>query len=169
MNACPKWKDPLLDYSLGAAPAHGLEEHVAACPACSTALAELRARATQLDTALHQLVRAAEPSPALRARLWAAIEGEAAPAARPAWAGILAATIVFVLALVFLPGLADRWARPGPRPRTSLTEWRSPTESLLRSPGETLLRTTPRLGEAYFPLETIPSEPNGSKGGNNES
>lgn len=170
MTACRDWKESLLDLALGEPPAPGLEKHLAVCPACSAALADLRARSRQLDAALPQLVRGAEPSPALRPRVLAAVEAEAAPTlARPAWAGILVALAVFLLAIVSLPRLADRRTRPGVPPKVTLSEWRSPTEALLRSPGDELLRSTPRLGETYFPLETPPAGAKKNKGGNNES
>src|SRR5215475_14780608 len=43
--------------------------------------------------------------------------------------------------------LKQRRNSPAPQPDlASLSEWRSPTEFLLRTPGATLLRTVPRLG-----------------------
>lgn len=35
------------------------------------------------------------------------------------------------------------------RPAAALSQWRSPTASLLETPGRQLLRTTPRLGEPF--------------------
>lgn len=160
MNACREWKDRLLDVALGA-PAKELEVHLAVCPACAAALADFRAQRQRLDAAVHQLVGAAEPSPALRARVLAAVESvPAAGQAQPASVGALAAVAVIVLAGLLLDQPAT-----APRPLTSLSDWRSPTDWLLETPGDALLRSTPRVGDFYFPLEPEKD----SKGGNNES
>jgi hypothetical protein len=58
------------------------------------------------------------------------------------------------LALAAGVGGALHWLRPGPAPLTEeeaiarLSSWRAPTESLLRAPGDQLLRGVPRLGES---------------------
>jgi len=165
MTACKKQEDRLLDYALGALPAAAageMETHLAACAGCAAALVEWRGRRERLDAALGTLVRGAEPPPAFRARVVAAAETAAAKRwTQPAWAGALAAVAVVALAGALLerPAVA-------PRPPVSLSEWRSPTDWLLRTPGDALLRTTPRLGEFYFPLP--PAEAESNKGGNNE-
>jgi len=162
MTACREWKDRLLDVALGAPVEAKLEAHLGACPACAAAFANWRARRERLDAALHQLVRGAEPSPAFRARVLAASETvPAAGPAQPAWVGALAAVAVVLLAGMLL----DQPASP-PRRVTSLSEWRSPTDWLLRTPGDELLRSTPRVGDFYFSLQ--PAEAGSSKGGNNE-
>jgi hypothetical protein len=33
-----------------------------------------------------------------------------------------------------------------------LAEWRAPSDSLLKTPGQEILKTTPKLGDAYFPV-----------------
>ncbi len=38
---------------------------------------------------------------------------------------------------------------------TRLSAWRSPTEDLLRTPVEPLIRGVPRLGETFFKLEPV--------------
>lgn len=158
MTACRQWKDGLLDVALGASATPQLEEHLRGCAACAATLAEGRARRQQLDAALGQLVRGAEPSPAFRARVLAAIETSPASAVgQPAWAGVLAAVAVVVLTGVVLPRLGERQEpASGAASIAMLSAWRSPTESLLHSPGDDFLRSTPRLGELYFPLEPIP-------------
>lgn len=171
MTACREWKDRLLETALGA-PVHGepvqgepadarLAAHLRACAGCAAALEELAARRAQMDAAVRQLVGGAEPSPAFRARVLAAAETlPVTGAGQPAWLGALAAVAVMVLAGVLLQPPA-----PAPRPAPSLSEWRSPTDWLLRTPGDELLRSTPRVGDFYFPLE---SEKDSSQGGKNE-
>jgi len=161
MTACREWKDRLLDAALGEPAEAKLDAHLAACPACSAALADWRAHGERLDAAVNQLVRAAEPSPAFRARVLAAAESvPAAGAAQPAWLGALAA-----VAVVLLAGLMLDQPASAPRRVTRLSDWRSPTDWLLETPGDELLRSAPRVGDFYFSLEP---EKDSSKGGNNE-
>lgn len=171
MTACRRWKDRLLDYALEAlpaSPARELEAHLRGCPDCACAWEDLRARRRQMDAALAQLVRGTEPSPAFRARVLAAAEASpAAPALRPVWGPALAALAVLVLVAAFLPSLAERAAAP--RQSVSLSDWRSPTQSLLRPPGGDWLSAAPRLGQFYFPLAPAPPDSANGKGGNDES
>jgi anti-sigma factor RsiW len=176
MNACPRWSDRLLDFSFGALEASALsevEEHLQDCPACAARLGELRPLCQRLDAGVRQLVGGAAPSPGFRARLLSATEASATGAGwQPAWRGALAA-VVSVLALVVAPSLADRWFAPAAPAAadsvTTLLEWRSPTESLLRSPTAELLQSAPRLGEFYFPLDSVATVEGGEVGGNDES
>jgi anti-sigma factor RsiW len=170
MIACPDRRDQLLDSALGVLGASAVSElamHLAACSACAAALADLRARREQLDAGLAALVGGVEPSPDFRARVLAAVEREPSqPWAAPAWAGALAALLFVVLAA----GALYRSSAPSQTFGTrapSLTDWRSPTESLLRAPASSLLNSAPRLGETYFPLPCTRSESN--SGGNHES
>lgn len=49
--------------------------------------------------------------------------------------------------------------RPRPQPALSfLSQWRSPTEYLLRLPGDPLLKTVPRFGESWFEIKKLASE-----------
>lgn len=173
MPACRRWHDRLLDYTLSALDAPAVQEveaHLNACSACAAAVVELRTRGEQLAAALPQLVADAEPSPAFRARVLAAIEHEPGlPLSVPAWAGALAAVVVLALAGFVLRPPEEPWADRTASDVTALSTWRSPTESLLRSPGDALLTTTPRLGEFYFPLEPAPASAGEPNGGNNES
>jgi anti-sigma factor RsiW len=175
VNACHGWNDRLLDCALGGidpAAVAKVEDHLAGCVACTAALADLRAREQQIGAALGQLVRGAEPSAGFRARVLAAARAPVAPAVRqPAWKGVLAAVAVVLLAVVFLPALAERWAALSQMESVtpSLSAWRSPTDSLLRSSTDELLRSPPRLGEFYFPLDSLRTEAGDENGGNNES
>lgn len=171
-GACRAWNDRLLDYALCALSASvvsQVETHLKTCPNCTAALADLRARRAQLDTALAQLVAGAEPSPALRARVLAAVEVR--PPTTPwgsAWVGVLAAGATVLVLGFTLPPLAERWIPAAPQ-AVSISDWRSPTESLLRSPAANLLEAPPRLGEFYFPLVPAPPRTGARKGGNDES
>ena len=170
MSACREWNDRLLDYVLEALPASAaveVEGHLKGCSACAAALPELRARAGRLDAALSGWVAGAAPSAGFRARVVAATENQESPSlALPAWAGALAAVAMVVLVGVWLPRFLEPEAGPA---ATSLSTWRSPTESLMRSPAQNYFRAAPRLGEFYFPLEPAPKGAGSENGGNDES
>ncbi|MFQ5778849.1 MAG: anti-sigma factor family protein [Terriglobia bacterium] len=174
MTACRDWNDRLLDYTLGVLDAlvvRDLEAHLSACPACAAALVDLRACRAQMDAAIHQLIQGAEPAADFRARVLAAVESPAVSVAgRPAWVGATAAVAVVLLAAVLLSWLGEQPAGPVQESAiavASLSEWRSPTESLLRTPGDEVLRSVPRLGEFYFPLE-FPLATAGEENGGND-
>ena len=85
MKACRQWKDSLLDFVLGAltgAEPRAVEQHLTNCPRCAAALKGLRGRAEELEAAVHQLVREADPTPSFEARLR---ERLAAHAERATW------------------------------------------------------------------------------------
>ncbi|MGH9863527.1 MAG: hypothetical protein ACRD35_08900 [Candidatus Acidiferrales bacterium] len=172
MNACARWQDDLLELALGV-PAGEVEKHIQRCPGCAAAAAELATGAAKLEAALRELSPPAEPSPDFRLRVLAAAEArERRTAGQLGWAGALAAVTAVALAGLLLPGVREQWATPKGTAvvsRPSLSQWRSPTESLLRSPAEVLLRSTPRLGDFYYPLTPPRARAAGEKGGNNES
>ena len=173
MNPCREWKGRLLDDVLGALPAPATREvemHVEKCAACASALVELRARHQQLELTLAHWVAGAEPPPDFRPRVLAAAEAaRGLSLTAPAWAGVLAAVAIVLLAGVLIQrfGNAGTGSTVGPTP--SLSSWQSPTETLLRSPAEDFLRAAPRLGESYFLLEPAPADAGLKNGGNNES
>ncbi len=175
MNACARWHDPLLERALGAPEASRdeVEKHIQGCSGCAAAAAELSTGAAKLDAALRELASAAESTPEFRLRVLAAAESrERENIGQLTWAGALAAVVVMALAGLLFSEVRERRAAPravvtvsGP----SLSQWSSPTESLLRSPAEALLRGTPRLGEFYYPLAPPRARAAEEKGGNNES
>ena len=138
MIACRSWQHRLPDYELEAlssSAARAVEDHLHQCAACAVAAADLRRRRQQMDAALEQLFSDAEPSPAFGARVLAAAEASRpATGWQPAWAGVLAGAALAVVALVLLQPLQRRWeARSTPVIASpSLSEWRAPTDGLLR-------------------------------------
>jgi hypothetical protein len=152
-NACEKWKDQLLEAALTGATPKDLEEHLRGCAKCSTELDEVRARAARLEALLPLVVQGAEPSADFRARVLAAAgEGKRARSWR-VWtlAGAAAAIVVVVMIGV---NLQRRTARmiPGDELAAAqkLAEWRAPSDGLLATPGQEMLRTMPRLGKSYL-------------------
>lgn len=149
MIPCREWKDALIDHALGQAADAALEAHLAGCSACAAALRGWRERAAQLDPAIRQLT-ASEPGPYGPERILARAALRPRPPfyMRLAWA----LPLVILLALTFY-----KLSRPEPRaplPLTALSTWRSPTQSLLRSPADPLLKDVPRLGEGFFQMKS---------------
>jgi hypothetical protein len=83
-------------------------------------------------------------------RVWAAAQARARPggrlrvAARLAWGALLAAAAAVAL-------LVTRGGN-GP-PALALAAWRSPTEFLLRTPGDTMLRSVPLLSASVVEVQ----------------
>ena len=165
-NACEKWNDPLREAALTGSLTAGLEEHLRSCAKCSAELEEVRARAARLDALLPLVAQGAEPSPNFRARVLAeagtAREGKRA---RPWRVWTLAgASAVVVVVLMIAVTLQRRTARmiPGDELAAAqkLAEWRAPSDGLLVTPGQEILRTMPRLGESYLnvPVKTDEEE-----------
>jgi anti-sigma factor RsiW len=165
-NACEKWKDPLREAALTGTTAKELEEHLRSCAKCSAELDEVRARAARLDALLPLVAQGAGPSANFRARVLAAAEGKVgAKRARPWRVWTLAgATAVVLVVLIIGVALQRRTARmiPGDELAAAqkLAEWRAPSDGLLVTPGQEILRTMPRLGESYLnvPVKTDEEE-----------
>jgi hypothetical protein len=118
----------------------------------------LRERSRQLDSGLRSLVCTEGPSPAFRHRLTSAIE--ARRASRFGWrvpiGAIAAGLAVAVLGIILGRGVNRRSGRedsPVPPSAAQISEWRSPTDALLRTSDE-FLNLSPRFGVTYFPIES---------------
>ena len=155
-NSCPEWTERLMDAALSNEVHAALGDHLKRCERCAAALTALRRRREQMDSLLPLLVRGAEPSLGFRARVLAATE-YSLPRRRPwlARAGALAAATAVIVAVIVLGSV---WRFHVNKNKSnailyaSVAEWRSPTEALLRSGSSEILRSSPRLGELYFPL-----------------
>jgi hypothetical protein len=161
-NACERWKDPLREAALTGAAEKDFAEHLRSCAKCSTELDEVRARAVRLDALLPLVAQGAEPSADFRARVLAAAEakGEGKRARPwPVWTLAGAAAVVVVVLIIGVT-LQRRTARmiPGDELAAAqkLAEWRAPSDSLLVTPGQEILKTTPKLGQSYLsvPVKT---------------
>jgi hypothetical protein len=152
-DACEKWKDQLLEAALTGAMAKDLEEHLRSCVKCSAELDEGRARAARLEALLPLVAQGAEPSADFRAGVLAAA-GEGKRAGRwRMWtlAGAAAAIVVVVMIGVNLQRRTARMiAENELAAAQKLAEWRAPSDGLLVTPGQEILRTTPRFGESYL-------------------
>ena len=151
MNTCPKWEEELIDHALGQSSGAGLEAHLAACAGCSQALEAWRQKAAQMDAGVQQLT-AAEPLAYGPQRILTQIQ-QRSPG-KPFYGRVALAALTLTVSLVVA---LYRPARPKkvPFPVIALSTWRSPTEWLLHSPADPLLKSVPRLGEQF--LETKPA------------
>lgn len=175
MSACREWKNEMLELAAGesdvtresGAESPRLEAHIKGCAGCASAMTELRAQAARLDAALPRVADGAELRDGFETRVFARIaagetQGSAAHVGgnswgAPWWSGwrirLAAAGVVctVVVATVVWPQVKKYWHIG--EPVVSITEWRSPTDSLLQTPGQELLRSTPKLGQVYFRVE----------------
>lgn len=159
---CTKWRDQLLEAALAGTAEGKLAQHVAKCRECSAALEELRARRERLEVLLPLMARA-EPSAEFRARVLNA--AEASLSAKREMTGRVwgFAAVAIVSGAALLIGLALN-RKAGQLPAAELTaaeklaEWRAPTDVLLNTPGQELLRTAPKLDDSYLPASATKHE-----------
>ncbi len=149
MIACHEWKDALIDRALGQSSDEALDAHLAACPACAEALRVWRERAAQLDPAIHRLT-AGQPGPYGPERILSHL---AQPSRKPFHGRLAWALPLIILLALAVYRLAPKPSRD-PLPLTALSTWRSPTESLLRSPADPLLKAVPHFGEGFYPMKS---------------
>lgn len=156
MKDCAKYKDELLEAALTGKPGGALEAHLKECADCGMELKALLARRGQLDALLPLVTRGAEPSPEFRARVMAAAEAATEQKSARTWRVWAYAGASAVITTVLISG----WMFEQSRSRLAgkdeiaaaekLTEWRAPSDVLLATPGNEILRTTPKLGESYL-------------------
>ena len=145
MNRCVELHEQLEDLALeGTAPSE-LTAHLNECAACVAELERLRALAERLDGAVAAIVRV-EPPAQLAARLAPRSTGVARRRIA-AWASLAACVVVLVIGLRVLDRpAASRSELTRLTELTALTEWRSPTASLLEPPAVPLdVRPAPLL------------------------
>ena len=172
MSACPEWRERILDHALGLPASVELAGHLEECFACALALTAWRAQADRLDAGVRHLVTS-EPSLYFRARVMSAV---ASAAANSRW--ILGwraamASLALLAALTLIGHFGRRaierreQAQEIASATAAISNWSSPTQALLRSPADPLLKTVPRLGELYFEINTVAGETKLRKGGEN--
>jgi hypothetical protein len=163
-NYCQQRKDSLLEAALNGAVDSFLQEHLQQCDGCRQELDALRARCARMDAALPLIARNDDAGlqPGFHARVMkAAAESKPQPLqAMRGWLSlsqkrwILAipalAAVVIVVVLITQRPHPNRISEEEIAAATRLANWQSPTAALLETPGQELLRSTPRLGESYF-------------------
>ncbi|MGH9804751.1 MAG: anti-sigma factor family protein [Candidatus Acidiferrales bacterium] len=173
MNTCSQWRDSLYDFALDTLPAgaaRAVEDHLRHCVSCAAVASDLRLRRRQMDAGLAQLFAAAELAPDFRARVLAAAEASRPAAWQPAWSAALAGVALLILAaaLFQLPGWRWKATTSAPPHAVRFSDWRAPTDGLLPPASSPLLNSGPRLGEFYFPLDSISASPSQDIGGNDD-
>jgi len=154
-DACGKWKDQLLEAGLMVATAKDFEEHLRTCTICSRELDALRARKALLDELLPLVARGAEPPADFQAQVLAAAEAASGASRARRWrVWTLAGATAAIVALMIGATMYRRAVQTIPEDELAavqkLTEWRAPSDALLVTPGQEILRTMPRLGESYL-------------------
>ena len=160
MKDCENWKEQLTEIALGLPAPRDVEEHLASCAVCREALTALRERGRQMDSGLRALVCTEGPSPVFQDRLTSAID--ARRASRFGWRvpiGAIAAGVALAVLGVMLGRAVNRRSgpedSPAPPPAAArISEWRSPTDALLRTSADEFLKSSPRFGVTYFPIES---------------
>jgi hypothetical protein len=133
---------------------------------CAAELKDLEARRERLDALLPLVMQGAQPSADFRARVLAAAEAAGKPVRAPAWrawtlAGAVGATaIVILVGALWYRGTGGKIQPDELATAQKLAEWRAPSDSLLATPGQEILRTTPKLGESYLtvPMKKVEEE-----------
>lgn len=160
-ETCEKWKDQLLEAALTGATAKDFEEHLRSCTICSTELDAVRERKALMDELLPLVARGAEPPADFRARVLAAAEAAGEGKRTRRWrlwtlAGATAAMVMLMIGAAMYRRTAQTIPRDEITAIQKLAEWRAPSDSLLMTPGQEILKTTPKLGQSYLsvPVKT---------------
>jgi hypothetical protein len=160
MKPCDHWRESLAELALGEPAGPELTEHLAKCASCSAALAKMQSLTGEIDRGIRQLTLA-EPSTDGAARTLAEVGARVEQIRwwRPPGRTVAAACAGVVLLAASL-GLLRRIRTQQVETKKELSaavgisSWKSPTRELLRSPYDTLLERTPRLGEYFYKLDS---------------
>lgn len=155
-KACERWKDQLLEAAVTESAGQELAEHLRTCADCAAELKALKARRTRLDKLLPLVAQGSEPSADFRARVLAAAEAAHESKRVPRWrvwalaGATAAAATLLVLGAWWYRGTSREIPPDEVTAAQKLADWRAPSDSLLATPGQEILRTTPKLGESYL-------------------
>jgi len=152
---CDKWKDEILEAALTWATSEDFEQHLRSCAICSSELDAARAHKKGLDELLPLVARGAEPPADFKARVLA--EVATASEAKRGWrwqlwmlAGATAAMVVLVTGMAAYRRMAQTIPAEDLATVQKLAEWQAPSDGLLRTPGQEILKTMPRFGQSYL-------------------
>jgi hypothetical protein len=155
-SACEKWREPLLEAALSGKMRAELADHVRTCPHCAAEWKVLEARAGRLAELLPMVVQGTEPSPEFRAKVIAAAGTTTVQTARRSWRMlVLAGAVAAALVVLVVGNFAKRNASRGLSPEElataqKLVEWQAPSDALLATPGQEMLRTVPKFGQSFL-------------------
>jgi len=163
--ACEKWKDQLLEAALTGTTTKDFEGHLRSCKICSRELDAVRARKARLDELLPLVARGSELPTDFRAQVLAAAEAASGSNRARQWrvwtlAGATAAIVALMIGATMYWRAKQTIQENELAAVQKLAEWRAPSDSLLVTPGQEILRTMPRLGESYLnvPVKTDEEE-----------
>jgi hypothetical protein len=160
--ACKEWRDRLLEAALTGARPKDLELHLRNCKGCSAELRELEAIRVRQDALLPFLVGGSQPSPDFRTRVLAAAEAESDRILAPRWRVwvLVGATVAAVTVFMVQRSTVRKDEAKELAGAQRLAEWRAPSDSLLKTPGQEILKTTPKLGDSYLrvPVNKVEEE-----------
>jgi hypothetical protein len=164
-ETCDKWKDQLLEAVLTGATTKDFEEHLESCAICSRELDDARERKARMDELLPLVARGAEPQADFRALVLAAAETASEGKRARRWrlwtlAGATAAIVMLMIGATMYRRAAQTIPAEQITAVQKLAEWRAPSDSLLVTPGQALMKTTPKLGDSYLhvPVKTDEEE-----------
>lgn len=165
-NECVRWKEQLREAALTGARSLELAEHLQSCAHCTAELKDLEARRARLDTLLPLVLGGSQPSADFRERALAAAEAASERKRVPRWrvwtrAGATAvAAIVLLVTGLWYRGMTRKIQPDELAAAQKLAEWRAPSDSLLATPGQEILRTTPKLRESFLavPVKKVEEE-----------
>jgi len=152
-SVCEKWQAAMLEAAVNGPMESGLAEHLRACVQCYLEWQALRERADRLQGLLPMIAQGAEPSPDFRARVLAATatpKRSTQGRLRMFVAAGAAAAVVVVLVTNSSRRAATRLSNKELATAQKLAEWRAPSDQLLATPGEDMLRTVPELGKSFL-------------------
>ena len=154
-SACEKWRDQLLEAALTGARPKDLELHLRNCNGCAEQLRELEAIRARQDFLLPLLVCGSHPSQDFRTRVQAAAEAGDERKRAGGWRvwALVGAAVAAAALFMVRRGSVRRTEEKDLAAAQRLAEWRAPSDSLLKTPGQEILKTTPKLGGSYL---TVP-------------
>jgi hypothetical protein len=147
---CQRFRDALTDAAAGAPVGTALEAHLAACDGCRSELAQLRDVMATADESLSMLA-AAEPSPALRARIREAVGGQVPVGLAPWWRFAWPAAAAAVLALAALGAWRSFVERRPPSPVVAESGRPTPAAVATASTASVGAQVAPRASSAVEP------------------
>jgi anti-sigma factor RsiW len=157
MKPCDdRWREELVDHTLGSPASAALTEHLENCAVCSEALREWKARMGQIDTGIRQLA-ASEPSAQATLRVMADVRSRRQRVWLPEWKWVTAtlsglAIVAASFIYVWKAQEQRKEAEKAFSAASAIGSWRSPTEGLLRSPADRWLKAPPQLGQYFYQL-----------------
>jgi anti-sigma factor RsiW len=159
MKPCDhRWREDLLDHVLGLPASAALTEHLANCAVCPEVLRQWKAQMAQVDAGIAGLT-ASEPAADAAPRIMAELHTRGQRVWLPGWQWRTATLcgLVMVIASTFYLSKAHEQRIEAERAFSAalaIGSWRSPTESLLRSPTDRWLKAPPQLGKYFYQLNT---------------